>query len=223
MKRLTVLIIVLIFYLPGFCQTASSKSKIKSSQVNPFRNIKSSLFLQYGVTPVFGSGFTAGMEIRRFISLEKYIFIDVMYSQWQKEKRTNYIIRFSSYQINGDALAIKMGLGVFSNTNVYFCAHYLTNVTLKETLPPVANSDVPFIAQGNITPYTRQFVPTIGTNYRYKVWKIIFLEVGTEFWITQNKIFKPLEGRWKVPDKQSPLLLQNFSDPYYYLSVHFKI
>jgi hypothetical protein len=223
MKRLTVFIFVLLFYFPGFCQTANSKSKLKSSRINPFRNIKSSLFLQYGGGSVFGGGFTAGMEIRRFVSLEKYLFIDVMYSQWQKDKRTHDLIRFSSYRINCDAIAIKMGLGVFGNSNIYFGAHYLLDVTLKKTLPPPANSDVPFIVQGNITPYTRQIVPIIGGNYRLKVWKFIFLEPGMEFWITQNKIFKPLQGRWKVPDKHSPLLSQNFTDPYYYLAVHFKI
>jgi hypothetical protein len=225
--KYTLSILGIVLCLTAFGQDQDSlRRKIKSTLRNPYRNIKTSLFIQSGYSPILGRNFGAGMEVRRFLSLKEYLYLNVSYSKWtnNQDRIKNDVGQNCSYYLNSQTVSLRAGLGFFGKHNLVVGAHYLMGAHLTERVPSVLDPETPVVLGGEISAYTRDFLPFIGYNVKGKLWEFVFLEFGVEYWILDTAIFKPLEGEWRVPDNYSPLLSQDYEHyPYGYLTFQFKL
>jgi hypothetical protein len=204
----------------------SQHRKLKTPLRNPYRNIKSSIFAHSGYSEVLGRNYSVGFEVRRFISLKEYLYLSAAFSRWtnNQDRIKNDVYQACSYYLNSQTLTLRAGLGIFGNNNAMIGFHYLMEADLKERVPSALDPESNVVLNGNISGYARDFIPFIGYNLKYKLWQIIFIEVGVEYWLIQNKIFQPLEGNWRVPDNTSPLLSDDYQNyPYGYIAFHFKL
>jgi hypothetical protein len=225
--KYTLSILGIVLCLSASAQERDSiQRKITSSIRNPYRNVKSSLFVHSGYSGILGRNFSAGIEVRRFLSLREYLYFNVSYAKWtnNQDRLKNDVGQNCSYYLNSQTISLRTGLGIFGKHNLVLGTHYLMAADLKERVPSVLDPDTPVVLSGEISNYTRDFLPFIGYNVKGKLWQFVFLEFGLEFWIFNTAIFKPLEGQWRVPDNYSPLLSEDYDAyPYGYLTIHFKL
>ena len=152
--------------------------------------------------------------------------MSVSYGRWtnNQDRLKNDLYQDCSYYLNSETIALRTGLAVFGHSNFVVGAHYLMDAQLKEKVPSVLDPETNVFLNGNISSYTRDFIPFVGGNFRYKLWQFLFLEVGAEFWLINTQIFKPLEGNWRVPDNVSPLLSEDYDQFISYsATLHFKL
>lgn len=128
-----------MFYIAAFGQDILlSSSPVNSSNINPFRNIKTSLFFRYGSSNRLGFNKVAGVEIRRFVSLQKHIYAEFSYADWTNRMREvatkNY--DYGSYTLTSNSISSRVGLAIFGSQNLYVGGHYLLKINLSERVPP---------------------------------------------------------------------------------------
>jgi hypothetical protein len=204
----------------------SLQKKIRTRHHNPYRNLKSSVFIHSGFSQILGRNYSAGFELRRFISLKEYLYMGVAYGQWtnNQDRLENDVYQDCSYYLDSKTITLRAGLGIFGHSNIVAGAHYLMDAQLKEKVPSALDPETNVFLNGNISSYTRDFIPFLGYNFKQKLWQIMFIEIGAEFWFLNTQIFQPLEGDWRVPDKVSPLLSEDYDQfIYYYATLHFKL
>jgi hypothetical protein len=225
--KTAVSILALVLLLPIIAQTQDTlKQNYRTHYVNPYKNLKASVMVQSGKSPVLGRTTAVGFELRRFLSLEKYLFAGFTYGRWtlNKDRIENDLYGKCSYYLNSQTVTARFGLGIFGTYNFVAGTHFLFDAHLREKVPSSLDPEITSVVSGNISRFTRDFIPFFGYNMKGKLWKRLFLEIGSELWIYQTKIFQPLEGNWKVPDNVSPLLSDDDkNDPYYYVTLHCKL
>lgn len=197
---------------------------VKPSQVNPFRNIKTSIYVQYGGGGILGSGFGGGVELRRFTSITSYFFLDVEWNNWRKEEGlTNDFYMDGKYSLTSQTLGSKIGFGK-GYCGGYIGAKYITNAFLSEDVISTLNVDAHDHFEGDITPHTQPFLPLVGLNLKIKLWSIFFLEAGMEVWFNNKRAFRDLETEWKAPPTYSPFLSREAKNSgVFYGSIHVKL
>jgi hypothetical protein len=198
---------------------------VKPQLVNPFRNIKTSLYFQYGGGKLLGRGYGGGLELRRFTSITTYVFLDLEWHDWRKEEGVdNYYYMAGRYLLNTQTVGSKIGIGN-GYVGGYVGAKYVTKAYLSEDVQSILNLDARDYFEGDITPYTRPLIPVLGFNGKIKVWSIFFLEVGAEYWFNNKHVFKDLETEWKAPPTYSPFLSRvvEKSSTYFYGAIHVKL
>lgn len=220
--------LILLLAWPAFAKavpTDSTSRATRSMLVNPFRNIKTSVYFQYGGNKAFGRSYGAGVELRRFTSITSYFFLDLNWNEWRKEEGLhNYFYMDGKYQLTTQTFGSRLGLGFAGNYNVYLGGHYISRAYLREDVMSTLNVDEREYFEGDITPYTTTFIPMVGMNIKFKIWSVFFMEAGMEVWFVTKKIFKDLETNWKAPAAYSPFLSRDKEDKgYIYGAIHVKI
>lgn len=230
MTRLLFLLISIFSITIGFSQQPDSilHSANKPTLINPYKNLKTSVFARGQSHGTLGWGYGGGIEFRRFISLKEYIFFEVSFTQWQRSKSVdNYYGQECSYDFKAKSVSVKLGKAIFGSQHIYIGAFFLTDTYLSEEVPAQHlqySNDEYVTVSGNITPYVRQVVPIVGYSMKLKGWRFMFFEVGVDY-IFFNSL-KPVYGNWRVPDRVSGFILaQKNNDNFYniYGSIHFKL
>lgn len=226
MKSTLVVLGTLLCSLTYAQDSDSLRTTSRISLHNPYRNLKTSVFIHSGFSQILGRNYSAGFEVRRFISLKEYFYAGLSYGRWtqNKDRLKNDVNQSCSYYLNSETITFRGGLGIFGHSNIVIGAHYLLNASLKEKVPSALDPETNIFFNGNISGFTRDFIPIVGYNVKHKLWQFLFVEAGADFWFMSTQIFQPLEGNWRVPDNVSPLLSEDYDQfIYYYLTVHFKL